>query len=318
MPNQNKSHKPGQKLQDKVRACTGKDLHSRLRLPRMPILLTGEDTGHVGRSLCPGCHQGFLIWALDGVQGSRSGCGLGRNRLQGLGWAQGWAAAPAADAGHALLDANTPPISPGPRRHAWPCRQTGGRFVRVSTRSWNARPVTTHYTENNWEKIVQEAGACSEISKFPSPGSGEGAGTGQEGGSLEQRRAPPSGGMGASLWQGGSVALQRAMQPRSLLRVGRGDHAHSPRVAAASVVAWGPAWLCLMRHKTVAKAPRLDAHQVLGAAGRAGENPTQPTPKTTPAAPQGLCLASWAAFSIPRSPQRWVQAGGPVTHFPGP
>lgn len=100
---------------------------------------------------------------------------------KGWGWAQGWAVAPAADAGHALLDANTPPISPGPRRHAWPCRQTGGRFVRVSTRSWNARPVTTHYTENNWEKIVQEAGACGEISKFPSTGSGVGVGTGRGG-----------------------------------------------------------------------------------------------------------------------------------------
>lgn len=80
------------------------------------------------------------------------------------------------------------------------------------------------------------------------------------------------------------MALRKAIEAGSLLRVGRRDHAHRPRVAAAAVVAWGPAWLCLMRHKTVAKASRLDAHQVLGAGmvggGGFGENPTQQTLKT--------------------------------------
>lgn len=115
--------------------------------------------------------------------------------------------------------------------------------------------------------------------------------------------------------------MRKAVEPRSLLRVGRGDHAHRPRVAAPAVVAWGPAWLCLMRHKTVAKASRLDAHQVLGAGmvGVLGKTPPNRFQRlTTRAAPQGLCLASWAAFSVPRSPQRWVQPGGPVTHFPRP
>ena len=117
------------------------------------------------------------------------------------------------------------------------------------------------------------------------------------------------------------MALLKGYRTLWLPRLGRGDHAHRPRVAAAAVVAWGPAWLCLMRHKTLAKASRLDAHQVLGAemVGVLGKTPPNRLQRlTTPAAPQGLCLASWAAFSVPRSPQRWVQPGGPVTHFPRP
>lgn len=167
---------------------------------------------------------------------------------------------------------------------------------------------------------MQEAGACNEISKFPFPELG-GAGRGQKGGSLEQQGATFRKHRDSLLWQGCRVALRKAIEPQSLLRVGRGDHAHRPRVAAAAVVAWGPAWLCLMRHKTVAKASRLDAHQVLGAGmvGVLGKTPPNRLQRlTTSAAPQGLCLASWAAFSVPRSPQRWVQPGGPVTHFPRP
>lgn len=114
-------------------------------------------------------------------------------------------------------------------------------------------------------------------------------------------------------------SAERAVEPGSLPRVGGGgDHAHGPGAAAASAVASGLRLAVPNEAQTVAKAPRLDAHHVLGAAGRAGENPTQQTPKTALAAPQGLCLASWAAFPVPRSPQRWVQAGGPVTHFPRP
>lgn len=106
----------------RVRVCTGKDLHPLLRFLRVLIRsCPQEDRGHVGcwlkllrtkqaGSSSLGCHQCILLCVLDGVQGSLSGCGLGRNRLQGLGWAQDWAAAPAADAGHALLDANTPPF----------------------------------------------------------------------------------------------------------------------------------------------------------------------------------------------------------------
>lgn len=67
---------------------------------------------------------------------------------------RGGAAAPTPDAGHALLDANTPPF-PGahgdtPRPAA---KQQEGRFVRVYTRSWNSRPVATQSTEHNWGRL---------------------------------------------------------------------------------------------------------------------------------------------------------------------
>lgn len=108
-----------------------------------------------------------------------------------------------------------------------------------------------------------------------------GAGRGQKRGSLEQQ--------GATFRKhrclavaGVQCGFEKGYRTLSLLRVGRGDHAHRPRVAAAAVVAWGPAWLCLMRHKNSRQG--LQAGRTPGPGGGngggAGENPTQQTPKT--------------------------------------
>lgn len=213
----------------------------------------------------------------------------------------------------------THPHFPGPKETRLALQTNRRQICTSKYKVLECSPCYHTLYQNNWEKVVQEAGACNEISKFPSPELGGGAGAemgqlGTAGRHLPEAQMPCCG-------RGAVVALRKAIEPGSLLRVGRGDHAHRPRVAAAAVVAWGLAWLCLMRHKTVAKASRLDAHQVLGAGvvGVLGKTPPNRLQRlTTPAAPQGLCLASWAAFSVPRSPQRWVQPGGPVTHFPRP
>lgn len=122
---------------------------------------------------------------------------------------------------------------------------------------------------------MQEAEACSEISKFPSPESG-GWGRGQKGAAWNSR-APPSGGRDASLRKGCGVALRRATELRAQLRVGTGDHAHRSRVAAAAVVASGLRLAVPNEAQIVAKAPGLDAHQVLGA-GRGVESWGKPHP----------------------------------------
>lgn len=79
---------------------------------------------------------------------------------------QGGAAAPTPDAGHALLDANTPPFPRAQRHTPRPAaKQQAGRFVRVCTRSWNSRPVATQYSEHNWGRLcncpAREAGRAA-------------------------------------------------------------------------------------------------------------------------------------------------------------
>lgn len=72
-------------------------------------------------------------------------------------------AAPTPDAGHALLDSNTPPFPRAQRHTPRPAaKQQAGRIVRVRTRSWNSRPVATQYSEHNWRRLcncpAREAG----------------------------------------------------------------------------------------------------------------------------------------------------------------
>lgn len=174
----------------------------------------------------------------------------------------------------------THPHFPGPKETRLALQTNRRQICTSKYKVLECSPCYHTLYQNNWEKVVQEAGVCNEISKFSSPELG-GRGGGRKGAAWNSR-APPSGSTDALLWQECSVALRKAIEPRSLLRVGRGDHAHRPRVAAAAVVAWGPAWLCLMRHKNSRQG--LQAGRTPGPGGGngggAGENPTQQTPKT--------------------------------------
>lgn len=118
------------------------------------------------RRPCLECHQSFLLCVLDGIQGSRRSCGWVRTDCQGR-------------AG-LLLALRTRDMPPSPGSHgATPgpaAKQQEGRFVRVSTRSWNSRPVATHYRENNWGEIVQlpeKPGRTARALKFSSQASQE-------------------------------------------------------------------------------------------------------------------------------------------------
>ncbi|CAK7300618.1 hypothetical protein VULLAG_LOCUS8428 [Vulpes lagopus] len=67
---------------------------------------------------------------------------------------QGGVVAPTPDAGHALLDANTPPFPGAHRDTPRPAaKQQEGGFVRVYTRSWNSRPVATQPPKHNWGRL---------------------------------------------------------------------------------------------------------------------------------------------------------------------
>lgn len=153
-------------------------------------------------SRCLACHQSFLLCVLEPVQDSRGSCGFGAHSL----YQQGGAVALTLDAGHALLDANTPPFPGAHRDTPSPAaKQQEGRLVRVRTKPWNSRPVATQYSEHNWGRLCN----C------PAQKWGAAAALGVQGavGQSQTPAWPPLGGSdGLSLTEG-SVALLRDKSP---------------------------------------------------------------------------------------------------------
>lgn len=83
----------------------------------------------------------------------------------------------------------THPHFPGPKETRLALQTNRRQICTSKYKVLECSPCYHTLYQNNWEKVVQEAGACNEISKFPSLELGRGAGRGQKGGSLEQQGA---------------------------------------------------------------------------------------------------------------------------------